>query len=468
MRVGRNSLLLGGGEMVGLALGFLTTILVTDRTGDDYGLLIGAQRYVALFMVLVQFGLYPLLVRAFAAERAEAGRLLGTVLLVRLLLAGVLALVVPITAGIAGYLPDSRWLLLAWLLIETLGVVAETYMAMCEGLERMGRSAAIAIARSFATFAAVVGVTWMGGGLREYVVAYVCARALQVGVAVVVGHRALPGTRLRFDLSEIGPMIHAARWYAAMGLASAIQGSLPVLVLSRLAGAGETALFGAALNFLDVVMVLPLLIQRALLPAFSRLAVSGGAAQVAHYGLRLIPAALIPAAVGLGLLSGPVVALYPSGEFGAAAPVLSTIALWLLVVGPGNVAGTFLTGLGRMRALVLTNGAGIVVQLAGQLLLVPRYGAVGAAAATLVAYAVVAFACVLLSRGESVVIPWSAWGRSLLAAGVMGAVVWPLRGYALPIPVGAGALVYVTTFALLLPRDALERRLVAELRARWR
>lgn len=468
LRIGRNSLLLGGGEMVGLALGFLTTILVTDRTGEDYGLLLGAQRYVAIFMVVVQFGLYPLLVRAFASDREQAGTLLGTVLLVRSALALLLVAIVPGVAILTGFMPGAVWLLMAWLLIETLGVVAETYMAMCEGLERMGGSAAIAIARSSATFLAVVGVTYIGGGLSEYVMAYVAARAIQVAVAVYVGQRSMPHLRLHFHPTQIWPMIQQARWYATMGLVSAVQGSIPVLFLSRLSGIGQTALFGAALNFLDVVMVLPLLLHRALLPAFSRLAGSGGAEQVAHHGMRLIPMGLVPAAIGMSLLSTPVVALYPSGEFSDSAPVLSMIALWLLAIAPGNVAGTYLTGLGRMRALVAANCSGIVLQLIGQYLLVPSYGAVGAATATLIAYSVIAVITVALAVSEGVRVPWAGWLRIILATAVMAAAVWPLRAMLLPVPVLAGAAVYIVTLGMLLPRDSLERRLIRDVLARMR
>ena len=45
---------------MGLGLGFVTTLLVTNRLGDQYGLFIGAQRFVGLFLVVAQFGLHPL------------------------------------------------------------------------------------------------------------------------------------------------------------------------------------------------------------------------------------------------------------------------------------------------------------------------------------------------------------------------------------------------------------------------
>ena len=50
LKVARHSAVLAVGNVVGLLLGFVTTILVTDILGDHYGLLIGAQRFVGLFL----------------------------------------------------------------------------------------------------------------------------------------------------------------------------------------------------------------------------------------------------------------------------------------------------------------------------------------------------------------------------------------------------------------------------------
>ena len=79
-------MLLAIGEALALALGFATTLIVTDRLGRDYGVFIGAQRFVGLFLVLAEFGLGTLLVRSVAARREEAGILFATVLALRLVL----------------------------------------------------------------------------------------------------------------------------------------------------------------------------------------------------------------------------------------------------------------------------------------------------------------------------------------------------------------------------------------------
>ena len=56
----------------------------------------------------------------------------------------------------------------------------------------------------------------------------------------------------------------------AIGLAFAALRSMNIMILARFAPTAETAMYGAALNFIDLLFLLPLIAQRAFLPVFSR------------------------------------------------------------------------------------------------------------------------------------------------------------------------------------------------------
>ena len=190
-QIARNSMLLAVGEALALALGFATTLIVTDRLGRDYGLFIGAQRFVGLFFVVADLGLGTLLVRSVAARREEAGALFATVLAIRLVLCGVFAVTVAASAHVVHYLPGHRSLVYAFIVAGVLGVFANTVRALFEGLEHMGRSALVNFGRAAATLALVVAVLLIGGGLAEIALAYVVAGAAQLGIALALT-RGLP------------------------------------------------------------------------------------------------------------------------------------------------------------------------------------------------------------------------------------------------------------------------------------
>ena len=467
MRVARNAAYLAGGSVAAMAFGFFGRVLVADRLGDDFGLIVGAQGFVLAFLPLVQFGLHPLLVREFASGRGDPDGLLGATLLVRVFLGVAYAVVVPIAAVATGYLPGQRWLLVVFVGVELLGILAETYSALCEGFERMARAALIDMARPIATFLGVATALFAGGTVEAFAMGYLGARLCQAALAAVLGHTARRGLRPRFAFARLLPLLREARWFAAMGLIAAANGSLAVMVLTRFSTIAETARYGAALVFLELVMIFPVQVQRALLPAFSRLTSTGGATGMAHNSLRVVPIALFPAAAGLALLAEPILGLYPSGSFGGAAPALAVMGLWLLIMAPGHVAGTYLTGVGRIRALVLINLAGLALQAAFQVGLAPRHGALGAALAVLISYTLVSLLSMMATRDDGVRVPWAPWLRILAATAVMSAAVYPVREMALWVSVPVGVAVYAAAFFLLLPSASFERRAIALTLDRW-
>jgi O-antigen/teichoic acid export membrane protein len=436
--------------------------------GRDYGVFIGAQRFVGLFLVLAQFGLGTLLVRSVAAHREEAGVIFGTVFTIRLVLCGTFAAVVAAVSYLIDYLPEHRPLIYAFILVNMLGVLTGTLTSLFEGLERMGRSALVNVGRATATCALVVALLLAGGGLAGVALAYVLAGVTQLGIALALA-RGLPGSlRPAVEIDRIVPMMREALLFVAVGLCFTALRSLDVVMLTRLSSTDEVAQYGAALNFVDVLLVLPLLLQRALLPAFARLHAAGKSEETVRDALQVFSAVLMPSAVGLALLCEQVVGLYPSGEFADAAPVLRILAASLIALGPATVCGVYLTGVGRLPAILGTYAVALPIQVVANLLLIPRWGAVGAAAATFTAHASLAlmFAGLLVASG--IRLPLAAFARQAAASAGMAGVVLLTRSLPLPVPLATGAMSYVVLLLLISGKQSLERRLLAAAVERWR
>lgn len=468
VQVARNSIFLGIGRFFGLAFGFATTILVTDHLGDAYGLWIGAQRFTGLFLLLVYFGLQPLMVRAIATRREDVGGLVGTVLALRLGLGAVAAaLVLLVSVGIA-YLPEYRWLLVAFVVIELLGALAEAWIAVCDGLERMGRAAAVTLVRPLVTFAAVLVVLALEGGLRAVAIAYVTSQVAQLAAAALMARATATGLRLRVHPQRVAPLLREGLVFLAVGVAFMALRSLDVIMLTRLASVPEVARYGAALNFLELPRELPMLAQRALLPVFSRLAADTRAPEIARYALHVFALVLLPMGAGLALAADQVVALYPSGEFADAAPVLRILAISVPLLGPTSVCAIFLTGLGRLDRVLAAYALAIPVEVAVNALLIPAYAALGVAAGIVAGFAVLSLGLVVASRGFGLRMPGAALGRGLAATGVMALALLPIRELSLLVVVPAGAAAYALALLAIAPRDSIERRLLRDAASRLR
>jgi O-antigen/teichoic acid export membrane protein len=467
-KIVHNSLLLGIGDALAMAMGFVTTILVTDHLGDDYGVLIGGQRFAMMFLVIAEFGLAPLLIRRIAANRTVAGVTFSSALSMQVGLCALYSLVVMLTAQVIGYLPEHRTTLALLVVLSVLTVFSTTQMSLFEGLESMGRSALLVFVRAAATLAGV-GVVVMGsGGLQAIVVVYIIARVVQI----------LIGTGMSFGLSvslralprrePMVTMLREAPLFVFVGAAYIALRSLDVVMLARLSGPEETARYGAALNFIEVLLPLMLVAQRSLFPAFSRLGEQSAAEGVIRDTLHVFSALLVPGAIGLALLAPEALSLYPSREFDDSANVLRLLAVSVLFLGLITVCATYLTGVGRMRVIIWSYVIALPVQIIANAVLIPLGGAEGVATATLIAQGVLTGLLLWAVRSRGVMLPFAGFARHIVAGLVMAASVLALGRYPFALVIVIGAIVYAATLLAISRQGSVERRILAVIGGWWR
>jgi O-antigen/teichoic acid export membrane protein len=467
--VARNSALLGAGTIAALAIAFGSTILITDQLGEDrYGLLVGAQRFVGIFAVLVYFGMHPIVVRASATGSPELGALLGTILVLRSILGLISGLLLWITAVTTDYLPDHGLLLFGVAFIQVPLAFAEMFTALCEGRERMGRVAWITLARTLTTFLCISGAVLLDGDLGLFVAGYIVGSFVELGTALLLTRTIVPGLRLRVRVDRLLPILKEAVPFVLIGFGYTALRGLDVVILARFSTIPEVSRYGAALNFIDLITMLTVIVQRALLPVFSRLQLTSAANDLASNSISLSLAVLIPASAGLALLADSAVLLYPSGEFEAAAPVLFTLCGALVWIGPSIVCATFLTGAGRLRSILAAYMVAVPVQAAVSLLLVADQAAVGVAIGTVVGNALMGILLIRSARGLGMEIAYRVILRQVIATVLMALVVTATQGMLVVISVLVGFVIYVGALWAIAPVGSPERQLVADIVSRWR
>jgi O-antigen/teichoic acid export membrane protein len=189
------------------------------------------------------------------------------------------------------------------------------------------------------------------------------------------------------------PSAHLARTVGAYGLRAQVGGVISLLnlrldfvLLNVIAGPAVLGIYAISSKFAELLKVPALALTYVLYPRYA----SDGGARAVVKARRLLPKAgllLAAAIVPLVLVAGWVIpAVYGSAFEPAVAPA-RIILIGLALEGVAAVITAFLYGAGRPGLNSLAMGAGLVVTVALDLLLIPAYGAVGAATASAVAYA---------------------------------------------------------------------------------
>jgi O-antigen/teichoic acid export membrane protein len=419
-----------GTRVLNLALGiFVTAVLVRTLGASGYGQWMTMLTVFQLLGYFTSFGLEAVTVREAASDPEAAENWVGALVLTRLALS---LPVVVIGFAVLLFVREGNAMLVAGiiLLLEIpLGV--GTSLQVVHQL-RMDNKVPMAIltANSVLWGAAVVLVNVLGGGLVALAIALTAATAFTSLMQALTAVRLL---RFRLRPSRAA-MVRLVRLGAPLGVAGLLviaYARIDQVIVFEQVGAEASGQYGAAYRVLEQAHFVPVSVITTLAPLMASLW-PGHRARM----LRIVTMAAEALSIGsLGALAFAVVAARPLMRFFfgedlvAGAPALPVLGAAFVVICFGYLSGNLLLVLGLARKQVTVALLGLIANVAGNLVLVPRYGFMAAAWMTLVTEAVVVsvgFAFVLRRLGR----PWPSLGRLpriALAGGLLLVALLGLR-----------------------------------------
>lgn len=367
------------------ALNLLLVALVARLLGvEPYGDLIAMLAAAGILGQIVEFG-FPLLVARSVAQRRDGGWAE-----VRFALKRQAALALPVLGLMYGYLTltsIASHLHPVGLLIAASACfqgMKGTLRGACRGLERFGVEALFLWTERFGLLVLGVAAVAMGGGLVALAAVFFVVRGVDLLAYVVVVYRMFDGhgparSQSSLSLAMAAPFaVGSFLWLAYYQVDTAM--------LAVLGTAHDTGIYGAAYRFVDIVHVLPRLIVMVTFPAMV-LAWSGNRPRFIALLVSLqrqLAYVAVPAVLGIVVWSGPLLRLGFGGEFTAGAPALQLLGIGTLFAFYSVLYSQALLAAGRERHLAWVLAGTVLVNVGLNVLLIPRYGFMGAAAATLV------------------------------------------------------------------------------------
>jgi PST family polysaccharide transporter len=271
--------------------------------------------------------------------------------------------------------------------------------------------------------AARVAVVWLGGPLLALAAAEPFAAA--VGAALLVGVLRRRGRTLsvaRWEPAEARALLRASWPLLFAGIAVVVYMRIDQVMLERLAGPNarrEVGLYSAALRLSEVWYFIPTALVTAVFPHLVSSKAKGESLYLARFAhlFGLMNAIALAVAIPMTFLAGPLTRLLYGPSFADSAPILA-IHIWTTVfVFWGVVGETWFLNEGLTHLSLWRTVAAACVNVALNLVWIPRLGGVGAATATLVAQACAAW---LFNAVDERTRPMFALqARSLLMKGVL-------------------------------------------------
>jgi PST family polysaccharide transporter len=421
-------LALSGLIVRGVGMGMMV-LLARYLGAEGYGTYQRAEAFVFLFSILASLGLDMILAREVARRSPRTSEYLAGVMALKLMLGPVCFALILGFARARGYQGDFLWGIWCYSFVLLLTAIGQSCDAVFQGLGNMGYIALANIVNQL-VFVILGGICiLLGKDLRWILLSLVVAGIMRLLVSSylisrvnLVWARPRPGVLL-YLLKQSIPIAFAASFFV-------VYQQLDAVLLGELKGNTEVGWYKASAKFLLFFTVLRESFLVAVYPVFASVA-HGDRARLGDLVTRSVRYQLIVALYFiLCFVFLPRVAPKLLGEgFRNTATILPIMA-WVLVPQTISITMSYvLIASGNQKRIMVATGLALLVNAGLNLMLIPRFGYIGAAAAAAISELAVAGVNVYyVQRHVARTHIIRAIARPVLAAAMVGLVLHLLPG----------------------------------------
>jgi O-antigen/teichoic acid export membrane protein len=438
--VARNAAVRIGGEVLAkvASLAFFVT-MARELGKDGFGEFQFALALTGALIYIAGFGTDELLAREVARDHGRAGRLLADAAAVKVLGGLVMLGVAAIVVTLGSSSPEGRaavYVVGAGTLLE---VLSKSWHSIFQGYERFELASATLIVQRTVTAAVGIAVLLSGGGVVAAATVYAGGAAVAVLVAEWWLHR-LGVQREAIAAAGWIPLVRAGVAIGLIGLLMTVLLRLDVVMLSFLADAATVGVYAVAFRLVEATQFIASAMSLAMLPWLAR--TEANLARGFALGLKAVIAVLLPLGLTFVLFARPLVDLFYGSEFESSVAPLRLLGFMAVLYGVNAFAGMSLIARYRPGAYARLLAPVIAVNVALNLILIPRYGANGAAVDALASSVLLAALALWQARTVVGSVDFAAALAGPLIAGALMAALVLVLSAPWPVEAALGALTY--------------------------
>ena len=450
----RNAAWLAWSGAIGIVNGVVLWMAMARwREASEVGQFSTVMSVYTIFMTLCSLGLSSYLASEIARRKERRQFVASAIVLV-----GAWSLVSAAGMALAGYVLNQSPSARSATIVLSLAMLPTGLISVAEAVFiALGRARVIALATTSENLLrSVIPLFLLYRGETLVVICFsiVLIRLMACVAYAIVARRELGALR-EASWPFVSEIIKVTPTFAGVTILASVHWQIGTVLVNALGGEEAAAEFGVASRFMIPVTLLLTSYVNVLQPVASRLAANSlpELGPFLSRSLRVVMAFCLPLAVGSALLGRELVVLLFGAPYAGASVALGLLGLGVIPFSIVMVAARGLVATGRQRVDLLANLVAVVSNIAGNLALIPLYGASGAAAAQLIS--VTAMAAVEVGYGLRPRFELHIWRAiwicrwPLLA---MIAVIWPARALGFGWALLAGGASYLIGLSLIWDR----------------
>ncbi|MFA5030413.1 MAG: flippase [Patescibacteria group bacterium] len=444
--IGRNTLLQIIGKGIATILGFVTVAMLQRALGTaTYGAYTTVMAYTGFFSVIADLGLYLIVLREIAKPGADKEKILGNALSLRIIAALVL-----LGVGVAAsfFFPYSRDIQLGIVIISVSFFFVAIQQVLVSVFQHALHMVSVVVGEIAGRIILLAGVAYFAAHtptLWNMLYAVVAGSVVNM-LVVLIRSRGFVKLRLRKDYRYWIFLLHET-WPIAISIVlNLLYFRLDTIFLSVFRSLEEVGLYGAAYKILEILVTFPNMFIGLVMPVLSAVAFTNWDRfrVVFQRAFDVLMMGAIPLLIGGLILAEPLIVFVGGNEYAAAAPFFRILIVAVLFLFFGSLSGYTVTAINEQRRMVWAYLSVAILGIVLYLILIPLYGAYGAAIGTVVTEGSIMLAGFVMIWKRARVLPsFRLFGKVLACSLVMGGVLYFSQSLHVIISAVLGAAVYI-------------------------
>lgn len=457
-KIAYNTVISTGARLIGVAFSLVNIGLIARYLGQEgfgsYSLILA---FLYVFNNVADLGLYSLMVREISKPEADEKKIVSNIFTVRTIALLVFLIIASIMVW---FFPYSQQVKIGTLIAAVSFLflsMGQVLMGIFQKYLRTDRAAIADVAGRVVQLVFVIIFIKFSLGFYSIIWALVLG-CLANFILLFVFARKHILFEFGFDFPYWKKIIKATIPIAASIVLTLIYFkidsiflSLSIINRSSPNPISDVGIYGIAYKILEGLIFFPAMFVGLIMPLLSGSAIAEPEKfkQVFQKTLDVLVLLIIPLVIGLLMLSLPIVVLVGGNEFGDSAPALNVLSLAIGLIFLGSLFGNAIIALNRQKAGARIYFWGMIFNIVANLVFIPKYRYVGAAATTLATEFLVTILMLFLICKTIKYFPRFNIIKPLVAGAIMAGFLCFAQGWNIILLIGMGLVIYIAALYLI-------------------
>jgi O-antigen/teichoic acid export membrane protein len=368
----------------------LYIILARALGVEEFGRLMFALSFTGIFLTFIDYGFNLLIVKEVSQKPESLKNWVGSIINAKILLSIIFTIILVITLKILNYTDDTLLIVgILWLsaIFYSFGFF---FNNIFRGLNQFQFETYPAILLNASQFIIVGVFLLLGFKILSVAIAYFLARFFYFSYSVYLLSSKVSKISFAFNLSESIKSLKIALPYGVHAILVTLYFQIDTVFLSYFKGDVEVGYYQAAMRILMATMMVYEVVISAFFPVIAA-SIKNDKEKFDKYALFLnIVVIYIGLVFGIGIFifSKPIISLLYGAQYQNSIIIMQVLAVVILLRFLGAGYALFITVAEGQKYRAIGVGLSVVVSITLNIILIPKYGAIGAAIASLITHVV--------------------------------------------------------------------------------